>query len=256
MSTYRGVDDCTDIILDFIAGGVPGNPSGESDGNYNAVIGDAGASDDLGAKTITDIYALMDARLAAGMPSTAIGRYQIIRATLKASLAALSLGDDVKFTPELQDHLAVKLMVGRGYSSWFKDAITDEEFAHGLSLEWASLPDPGNGGKSHYDGVGPNHASTSLAVVYAMLGKARAARAAPAAPALPAAPTVPDTSPAKPSVPAKGAVGTADVLDASVRLMQTVMTVAGYYVGPTDGRPSAALAAALDKYGAWLGGAK
>jgi len=254
MSTYKGVDDCTDIILDFIAGGVPGNPSGESDGNYNAVIGDAGASDDLGAKTITDIYALMDARLAAGMPSTAIGRYQIIRATLKASLAALSLGGDVRFTPELQDHLGLKLMVGRGYSSWFKGTMTDEDFAHGLSLEWASLPDPGNGGKSHYDGVGPNHASTTLAVVYAMLAKARAARAAPAAPVVP--PPVPDTSPAKPPLPAKVVVGTADVLDASVRLLQTVMTVAGYYAGPIDGRPNAALAAALDKYGAWLGGAR
>ena len=67
-----------------------------------------------------------------------------------------------KFTPVLQDHLGLALLVGRDYPKWWTGAITDRQFAHNISLEWASLPDPENGGKSHYDGVGPNHASTTL----------------------------------------------------------------------------------------------
>jgi hypothetical protein len=59
------------------------------------------------------------------------------------------------------------------YRRWYKKEVDDERFAHNLSLEWASLPDPFLGGKSHYDGVGPNHAGTSLKVVYSMLEKAR-----------------------------------------------------------------------------------
>lgn len=174
MSTLKSSDRCTDIILDFIAGGVDGNPSGESAGNYNAVIGNAKAHDDLGQKTLTDIYRLMDERLAAGMPSTAIGRYQIIRHTLQTLVAGLGLGRNAFFTPALQDQLAVRLLVGRGYPAWWRGHMTDQEFAHGLSCEWASLPDPERGGKSHYDGVGPNHASTSLNKAYGMLARARA----------------------------------------------------------------------------------
>ena len=160
--SYKDSDKCTDIILDFIAGGVPGNPSGESLGNYNAVIGNARSQDDLSARTIDQIYALMGQLRAAGKPSTAIGRYQIIRATLQTLQNRLNIPGSVKFTPQLQDRLGLALMVGRGYQKWWTGAITDKQFAHNISLEWASLPDPEKGGKSHYDGVGPNHASTTL----------------------------------------------------------------------------------------------
>lgn len=176
MSTLKGTDGCTDIILDFIAGGVPDNPSGESGGNYNAVIGDAHASDDLGAMTLNDIYALMDERLADGMPSTAMGRYQIISRTMQALAGYFGLTLEEKFTPALQDKLAVRLLVGRGYPGWWRGGITDREFANHISMEWASLPDPARNGRSHYDGVGQNHASTSLDHVYAMLKRARAAK--------------------------------------------------------------------------------
>jgi conjugal transfer mating pair stabilization protein TraG len=175
MSTYKDKDSCTDIILDFIAGGVPGNPSGESCGNYNAVIGDAYRSTDLSAYTLDDIYDLMDALLAEGQPSTAVGRYQIIRKTMQSLQTSKRLPDSTLFTPELQDQMAVSLMVGRGYAKWWVRRIGDEAFAHGLSCEWASLPDPYKHGKSHYDGVGPNHAGTTLAAVYAMLQRASAA---------------------------------------------------------------------------------
>ena len=176
MSTLAQSDPCTDIVLDFIAGGVPDNPGGESGGNYNAVIGDMHATDDLGAKTLAEIYGLQAKLLGMGRPSSAIGRYQIIRRTLQALAAQLNVSSDTLFLDALQDQLAVKLLVQRGYQAWWRGQMNDEELLHNLSCEWASLPDPERGGKSHYDGVGPNHASTTLAKCYAMLTRARAAK--------------------------------------------------------------------------------
>lgn len=177
MSTYAQTDPCTDIILDFIRGGpnAPGNPSGEAAGNYNAVIGNARATQDLGELTLSQIYDLQD-ELVSHEPSSAVGGYQFIKKTLQSLQSQLNLPDDTKFTPATQDLLAVRLLVGRGYSAWWTGSLSDEDFAHGLSMEWASLPDPQNGGKSHYDGVGPNHASTTLEHVYAALSRARTAK--------------------------------------------------------------------------------
>lgn len=176
MSTFKGSDGCTDIILDFIAGGVPGNQIGESGGNYDAVIGEPHAHDDLARKPLSEIYRMMAHLLVLGRPSTAVGRYQIIRRTLRPLQAALRLPDGELFTPALQDRLAVRLLVGRGYRTWWRGGMTNEEFAHGLSCEWASLPDPERDGRSHYDGVGANHASTTLAHVYSALERARVAQ--------------------------------------------------------------------------------
>lgn len=168
MSTYKDRDPATDILLDLIA-------EHESAGNYNAVIGDIRASDDLAQYSLDEIYDLMRDLLAEGQPSTAVGRYQIIRKTLQTLQASKKLSGSDLFTPELQDGMAVSLMVGRGYSRWWVGRMSDTDFAHGLSCEWASLPDPYMGGKSHYDRVGPNHAGTTLAHVYDGLRRARAA---------------------------------------------------------------------------------
>lgn len=171
MSTFKNSDPCTDIVLDLVA-------EHESAGNYDAVIGDVNASDDLAQYSLDDIYGLMADLLSDGQPSTAVGRYQIIRATLQAMQHLHGLAGSEKFTPELQDKLALWLLVGRGYARWWTGNMSDQALAHGLSMEWASLPDPLNGGRSHYDGVGPNHAGTSLAHVYDALRRARAAKPA------------------------------------------------------------------------------
>ena len=65
-------------------------------------------------------------------------------------------------------------MVDRGYQSWWKKSINDDEFMHRLSCEWASLPDPYNGGRSHYEGDSAgNSASTTLEHFHAALVQAR-----------------------------------------------------------------------------------
>jgi len=170
MSTFKGTDDCTDLILDQIIA-----PT-ESGGNYNAVIGNAHASEDLSVLTLAQIYEKQRQLVFLGRPSSAVGRYQIIRTTLETLAAELKLPDNVLFTPTLQDGLAVQLMVGRGYRAWWRDWISDTTFAHGLACEWASLPDPRNGGKSHYDGVGPNHAGRTLPDILGLLAQARELR--------------------------------------------------------------------------------
>lgn len=166
MSTLKDTDPATDALLDFIA-------KRESLGNYNAVIGNARSSDDLSAFTIDGIVGMQSRLVDGGKPSSAVGRYQIIQKTLLGLQVEQHLAATERFTPELQDRLAVALLVRRGYSAWWRGEIDDEEFAHRLSMEWASLPDPDKGGKSHYDGVGPNHAGYTLDEVYAALARVR-----------------------------------------------------------------------------------
>lgn len=72
--------------------------------------------------------------------SSAIGRYQIVGKTLRGLKKTMGLTDDMKFTPELQDRMAMQLLEGRGLSKWQAGKISDEEFMNGLSAEWASLP--------------------------------------------------------------------------------------------------------------------
>jgi conjugal transfer mating pair stabilization protein TraG len=167
MSTLKGTDAATDALLDFIA-------QPESGGNYNAVIGNSKARDDLSALTIADIYKLQGRLVSSGQPSSAVGRYQFLRSTLTGLIASEHIAGTDRFTPAMQDRLAIRLMVGRGYSAWWLGRISDEEFAHRLSCEWASLPDPEHDGKSHFDGVGKNHAAYTLAEVYAALARVRA----------------------------------------------------------------------------------
>jgi len=212
MSTYADKDTCTDILLELIV-------VHESRGNYNATIGDINASDDLSKKTIDEIYTLMDRRLAAGMPSTAIGRYQIIRKTLSSLQASKNLPGSTLFTQELQDNLAVSLMIGRGYSKWRTGAMADEEFAHQLSKEWASLPDPRNGGKSHYDGdAAGNHAGAPLSWLYDGIARARVATKV-------AVPAKPWTSPSMPAYSRKDCATD----------MQIALQKLGHYKGKIDG---------------------
>lgn len=167
MTTYFGKDNCTDTILDFIIGGPIGdelgNRIGESDGNYNAYFGHVHGAYDFSTYTLARIYGFQSQMLQNDPRSTAIGAYQFLRGTLQKLATKKALPNTTLFTPKFQDEMAVELLKGRGYQAWWRGAISDEEFAHNLSMEWASLPDPDNGGRSHYDGDSAgNHASTTV----------------------------------------------------------------------------------------------
>lgn len=162
---YAESDPCTNLILDFIA-------EYESHGDYNIVVGQLKSTRDLSAYSISAIYELQT-QLAIRQGSSAVGRYQILKPTLTSLLAKARVPVSNHFTPELQDRLGWSLLCLHDYRRWWLGEISDEQFAHNLSLEWASLPDPYKGGRSHYDGIGPNHAGTTLKIVYSMLDKAR-----------------------------------------------------------------------------------
>lgn len=162
------VDQCVDTLLRWIRGL-------ETNDNYNAVSGNIRASLDLSQKTIDEILVLMDRLIRTGHPSSATGAYQILRKTLKRLLAPLSLKLTDLFTNEVQDKLAHHLLVERGFESWKAGEISDERFLHNLSCEWASIPDPLKEGRSHYDGVGQNHALTTLDAAYRVLDNSREA---------------------------------------------------------------------------------
>jgi muramidase (phage lysozyme) len=72
--------------------------------------------------------------------SSAVGRYQIVGTTLKGLSRKMGLKGDEKFTPELQDRMAVELLKGRGYDKFKAGKISKENFMSGLANEWASLP--------------------------------------------------------------------------------------------------------------------
>lgn len=178
MSTYKGVDDCTDTILDFIRGGWTSQSDHkqhnmEAAGYYDVMLGETKPSQDLGHFTISQIYALQD-RWINSHGGSACGGYQFIKATLVTMVALMKFDvGKVLFTPATQDRLAVKLLTTRRYQRWWVGALSDSEFAHQLSLEWASFPDPMNGGLSHYQGVGPNQAGCALRDVLSMLTLAK-----------------------------------------------------------------------------------
>lgn len=161
-------DPVADSVLDFIS-------VEESRGNYDAYIGHAdAAAGTITSKTIAEVYDFQRSLVAGGEPSSAAGRYQFLQRTLSGLVQASNTPLTALLTAELQDNFGLALLEGRGYRDWRSGAIDDEEFAHRLSCEWASLPDPLNGGRSHYDGDGVNSAGRTMNEVYAALAAAKA----------------------------------------------------------------------------------
>jgi muramidase (phage lysozyme) len=105
----------------------------EAAGNYNAVYGNAHSKVDLGQYSLNQVLAMQVAARARGVPSTAVGGYQIIYHTLRRLKADLGLSGAEKFTPELQDRLALALLEGRGLREFQAGKLSKRRFALGLS---------------------------------------------------------------------------------------------------------------------------
>lgn len=98
--------------------------------------------------------------------SSAAGRYQIIRTTLRKLRKKLKLTGKELYDEDFQDALALVLLEGRGYSSWKAGKISNKRFIGRLAQEWASFPKWKGGG--HYKG---QRAAVSSKVVMAALRK-------------------------------------------------------------------------------------
>jgi len=156
-------DPVVDTLLDYIS-------VEESQGNYDAWIGHIhGAPGTITGKTLGEVYQFQRELVAGGAPSSAVGRYEFVQRTLSACAQACGIKTSDKVDARAQDKMALYLLQVRGLAAWRAGAISDSEFAHRLSCEWASLPDPENGGRSHYDGDGVNRAGRTLESLLGML---------------------------------------------------------------------------------------
>jgi conjugal transfer mating pair stabilization protein TraG len=155
-------------LLDLIA-------APESRGNYNAWYGDA-AQDrvDLSRFTVDQVRDLQ-ADLVRSNGGSAVGRYQFLDDTLDGLVDRLGLNGNERFSPELQDRLALQLARDAGMEDWIGGRISDERFAESLSQVWAGLPrDESN--ESYYEGIQGNRATVDWNTVIAALRGIRAGR--------------------------------------------------------------------------------
>lgn len=146
----------------------------ESNGNYNAHFGVVNNSNpDFTSKSIDDVLEWQAKFVAGGSPSSAVGRYQIIKNTLKGLKTSLGLTGSEKYDPPTQDKLAVKLLQGRGLDGFLSGAKTEDAFMNDIAKEWAGLPT--TQGISHYAGDGLNGATVSVGAVRTALQAIKAA---------------------------------------------------------------------------------
>jgi conjugal transfer mating pair stabilization protein TraG len=152
-------------VLDLIA-------TAESRGNYNAWHGNAAQRDvDLSALSVNEVRALQ-AELVRSTGGSAIGRYQILDDTLGSLATRLGLSGDERFTPALQDRLALQLARDASLDRWLEGRLSDDQFARNLSQIWAGLPtDETN--RSAYEGIAGNRATIRYDAMLASLRSIR-----------------------------------------------------------------------------------
>ena len=113
----------------------------ESKGNYNAYFGNAGnTSIKFTEMSIADVLSWQEDFIAAGHPSSAVGRYQIISTTLKGLVQQLNIDTNQPFNEAMQDRMAVALLERRGATEYVNNQIDERQFAAELAKEWAALP--------------------------------------------------------------------------------------------------------------------
>lgn len=146
--------------------------------------------------------------------SSATGRYQFMRDTMKSLKAELGLRGGQALTPDLQDRLAYHLLRRRGYDEFVKGNLSIVDFGKRVAMEWASMPvlAPCQGphrylarGQSYYAGDSLNKALVPADSFEAFLKAALLAAShgdtPPAAQASPVAPVQPAPLPKPPLAP-------------------------------------------------------
>ena len=107
-----------------------------------------GSKDDEGVTdmTVGDVLKLLK------KDDRATGAYQITYDTLDwlVNYSKMDVDKKDKFTPDLQDRMAVRLIERRGLSDYLSGDIEAEEFAGRLAKEWAGLPKDEEG-KTYWD---------------------------------------------------------------------------------------------------------
>lgn len=126
---------------------------------YNQIWGGRARSP-ITNMSIDEVLDYQDQIKASGSPSTAVGRYQFLRGTLKELKKEMGLKGDERMSPEMQDALAIRLMRRRGLDRYLKGELDQKTFTNRLAMEWAGLPT--TAGSSYYSGDGLNRANVPL----------------------------------------------------------------------------------------------
>lgn len=141
-------------LLDLIAAAEAG-PAGYDAVQHGARVRPAQVPTQM---TLGEIYAWIDAT--PGQPH-AIGRYQFIPSTLREVARVRGFGPDVRFSPDVQDALALVLLERAGLRAFEAGELGQRAFMGNLAQVWAGLPLPN--GRSYYQGVAGNQATMSWA---------------------------------------------------------------------------------------------
>ncbi|THK35606.1 hypothetical protein EHS39_23525 [Ensifer sp. MPMI2T] len=146
----------------------------ESGNNYNAFFGNSRNSDSpkFVTMTVADVIEWQRRFVADGRPSSAVGRFQFLRKTLKGLRDDGLIKSSAVFNQTAQDNLGAALIKRRGLGRLLAGSLSAEDFAVNLAKEWAALPVPKdvrNGsrmvraGESYYAGDNNNRALVSVA---------------------------------------------------------------------------------------------
>lgn len=149
-------DDTANAVLAFI--------HGAEGADYSTVFG--GGKVDAAGMTVADVINRTN-----NAGSSAFGAVQVMKDTLADLVKRGVVTPEDKMDQGTQDKIGLALMKQAGYDDWKAGKISDNVFADKLAGIWASLPL--KGGKSKYDGVGPNKATVSRGQVLAMLDELR-----------------------------------------------------------------------------------
>lgn len=154
--------------------GTDWNPRRKRGRGYNETLayGALTAGDvDLVSMTLSQVDALQTKMLrhpGNKWNSSAIGRFQIVRTTLRDIRKVLNLSGALLFDRDMQDRMGCYLLGVRGIDKWLVGRLSTDTLLANLAKEWASLPTPS--GKGHYSG---QSASVSVGEVKAALAEVR-----------------------------------------------------------------------------------
>lgn len=140
--------------------------------------------------------------------SSAAGKYQIIRATLKGLVAELGLPGSTKFTPAVQDTMGFALLRRRGWDKFASGQLSLKGYGNELAKEWASFPVLSDmqgahrrltRGDSYYSGDSLNKSLVKAgdveAVLSDVLNRLSVQKQTPPKPVTPPAPETPASAP-------------------------------------------------------------
>ncbi|WP_266030446.1 lysozyme family protein [Brucella intermedia] len=126
-------------LIGFTEGTDKGDGYNETLG-YGAYTGGDVVLVKMSLKEIDDLQGKMLAHPKNKLNSSALGRYQIVRTTLRTIKRTLQLSNNLLFNEALQDRCACYLLGVRGIDKYLAGRLKEDTLINNLAQEWASLP--------------------------------------------------------------------------------------------------------------------